>query len=355
VRQDGVTVSTYTYDLNSNRLSKIGSAGATTYTYDDQDRLLTAGSTTYAYTANGELARKTVPGLPSPVAYTYDVLGNLLSVTLPDSTQIEYLVDGENRRIGKKVNGVLVQGFLYQDQLEPIAEVDGAGNVISQFVYASKAHIPDYMVKGGVTYRIISDHLGSPRLIIDTSTNTITQRMDYDEFGNVLLDTNPGFQPFGFAGGIYDPDTRLVRFGARDYDAEMGRWTAKDPIKFRGRDFNLYGYVLNDSINQIDPDGRFGTLAEAATARVLFGFGTGLGAFIGLKVSRCRNPEFGEEQVGSLAVGGSITLSLFLAGQGRTFFLPAVAAFPVGYVLGVLAGTIVGGTLNLINKSCEQH
>jgi len=42
--------------------------------------------------------------------------------------------------------------------------------------------------------------------------------------GNVINDTNPGFQPFGFAGGLYDPDTRLTRFGVRDYDAETGRW-----------------------------------------------------------------------------------------------------------------------------------
>ena len=41
--------------------------------------------------------------------------------------------------------------------------------------------------------------------------------MDYDAFGRVLADTAPGFQPFGFAGGLYDHDTGLVRFGARDY------------------------------------------------------------------------------------------------------------------------------------------
>jgi RHS repeat-associated protein len=166
-------------------------------------------------------------------------------------------VDGENRRIGKKVNGVLVQGFLYQDQLEPVAELDGNGNVVARFVYCGCGanNIPQYMVKNGVTYRIISDHLGSPRLVIDTSTNTITQRMDYDEFGNVLTDTSPGFQPFGFAGGIYDRDTALVRHGARDYDPETGRWTAKDPIGFKGGSANLYGYVLNDPINTSDPSG----------------------------------------------------------------------------------------------------
>jgi RHS repeat-associated protein len=71
----------------------------------------------------------------------------------------------------------------------------------------------------------------------------------------VLQDTNPGFQPFGFAGGLYDPQTKLVRFGFRDYDAETGRWTVKDPIGFGGGDTELYGYVGNDPVNRRDPFG----------------------------------------------------------------------------------------------------
>ena len=106
-----------------------------------------------------------------------------------------------------------------------------------------------------MTYRIISDHLGSPRLVVDTATGTVAQQLSYDEFGNILTDTNPGFQPFGFAGGIYDQHTKLTRFGARDYDAESGRWTAKDPIRFAGGDTNLYGYVMSDPINFIDRNG----------------------------------------------------------------------------------------------------
>ncbi|MBI2566652.1 MAG: DUF4157 domain-containing protein, partial [Candidatus Schekmanbacteria bacterium] len=68
-------------------------------------------------------------------------------------------------------------------------------------------------------------------------------------------DTNPGFQPFGFAGGLYDPDTGLVRFAARDYDAEVGRWTARDPILFQGGQVNLFVYVRNDPVNLTDPWG----------------------------------------------------------------------------------------------------
>jgi RHS repeat-associated protein len=160
-----------------------------------------------------------------------------------------------------------VQGFLYENQLEPVAELDGSGNLVSRFVYCGcgAGNIPQYLVKGGVTYRIISDHLGSPRLVVDSTTGAVLQRMDYDEFGTVILDTNPGFQPFGFAGGIYDRDTGLVRHGARDYDPETGRWVAKDPICFFGHDLNLYGYARNDPINAIDPEGKAWTLADVGT------------------------------------------------------------------------------------------
>lgn len=123
------------------------------------------------------------------------------------------------------------------------------------------------MIKGGETYRIISDHLGSPRMVVDiANSNAIVQEITYDTFGRITSDTQPGFQPFGFAGGIYDTDTKLTRFGARDYDAEIGRWTSKDPIQFRGGDTNLYGYILNDPINFIDPDGQNPIINVAFTA-----------------------------------------------------------------------------------------
>ena len=103
-------------------------------------------------------------------------------------------------------------------------------------------------------YRIITDDLGSVRLVIDPVTNTILQRLSYDEFGRVVEDTNPGFQPFGYAGGLYDADTGFVHFGARDYDPQVGRWTTKDPILLAGG-FNLYVYVGNDPINATDVSG----------------------------------------------------------------------------------------------------
>ncbi|MDM8563868.1 RHS repeat-associated core domain-containing protein, partial [Candidatus Marithioploca araucensis] len=180
---------------------------------------------------------------------------NLTRVQLPDGTEIEYLIDGRDRRIGKKVNGQLVQGFLYQGSLNPVAELDVNGNLVTRFVYGGRSNVPAYLIKNEQTFRVIADSLGSPRLVVNIATGEIVQRMDYDEFGKVIEDTNPGFQPFGFAGGLYDSETGLVRFGARDYDPEVGRWTAKDPIDFDGGDANLYGYIWNDPINFADPSG----------------------------------------------------------------------------------------------------
>ncbi len=246
VLKNNVPVVHYDYDSNSNRLPG---------NYDAQDRLLQYGKFTFAYTANGELQSKTDTTTSRTTTYNYDEVGSLVTTTLPDGTLIEYIMDGANRRIGKKVNGVKAQGFLYRSGLQVIAELDTSNNVVSRFVYATRANVPDYMIKSGVTYRIISDHLGSPRLVVDSFTGTVAQRMDYSEFGNVTFDSNPGFQPFGFAGGLYDQHTQLVRFGARDYDPSIGRWTTKDAILFAGGDTNLYGYVLNDPINFIDPVG----------------------------------------------------------------------------------------------------
>jgi RHS repeat-associated protein len=208
----------------------------------------------------------------------YEELGNLLSVTLPSDTVISYIVDGSGRRVGRKVEGALVQGFVYSGPLQIVAELDSAGAVVSRFYYGNRVNVPEYMDRGGSTYRIITDHLGSVRLVVDTVNGAVVQRMDYDSFGNVLVDTNPAFQPFGFAGGLWDAATGLVRFGGRDYDPSTGRWTAKDPIGFAGGDANLYGYVLNDPINAIDPTGLCPTLECIArcAAEVL-----GLDALIG--------------------------------------------------------------------------
>jgi YD repeat-containing protein len=91
VTASGDTVARFRYDGNGNRVTFLGATSADTAsgTYDAQDRLVRYGAASYAYTANGELASKVAGG--ATTSYTYDALGNLVSVQLPGGPRIDYL------------------------------------------------------------------------------------------------------------------------------------------------------------------------------------------------------------------------------------------------------------------------
>jgi RHS repeat-associated protein len=263
VTVNGVLEEHFEYDANGNRLLAFNATAATTYTgtYDDQDRLISYGPFDYTYTANGELETKTNRDTDEEWIFEYDELGNLLTVGLPNGDLVEYLVDGMGRRVGKKLNGVLTKQWIYRDTLKPVAELDGTGALVSEFVYGSKSNVPDYVRRGGNTYRVVGDHLGSPRYVVNVANaGDVPFAASYTSFGEV---TGVGldWMPFGFAGGIYEPGTGLVRFGARDYDVATTRWASKDPHGFLGG-INLYAYASNDPMNYRDATGRDPTYTQ---------------------------------------------------------------------------------------------
>ena len=316
----------YAYDVNGNRLCTDATGGTcpgTQAVYDAQDRLVTdEAGRSYTYTEAGELARVDDGSLAS--AYAYDALGNLrascIDSTDPEDdcengTAIEYLIDGFGRRVGKKVGGTLQQGFLWSDGLRLVAELDGSGAVVSRFVYANRLNVPEYMVKEGSTYRILTDHLGSVRVVVNADTGVVAQRIDYDAWGVPTFTGPADFQPFGFAGGLYDPLTGLVRFGARDYDATTARWTSKDRLRFAARDTNLYRYAFSDPVNVADPSGLWVPLVGGA-----------IGGFVG-GWAAYNTPN---------ATVGSV-----LVGIGGGAFFGALSTLTFG--LGPLAGGAVAG------------
>jgi len=233
--------------------------------------------------------------------YEYDLYGNLLSVVLPDGRTIEYEVDGAGRRVGRREldidgNRISFKGWIYRDLLRPIAEVNEAGNVVARYIYGDGAgarqnglkqvgtrlganqdaslpfwgsNVPEAIEfldgSGGVmqTISLVTNQVGSVQLVTDADTGDVLQRTEYDAFGRVVFDSSPRLQPFGFAGGIHDLDTGFVRFGARDYENNLGRWTGRDPSRMMDGP-NLYAYAQSDPVGRVDANGLWSCWKEQA-------------------------------------------------------------------------------------------
>lgn len=270
VKRDGMIVEAYAYDAVGNRIGMTNTLTGETltagdYRYDADNKLLQAGVRTFTYDADGRLQTARLSGVVTTFHYNTD--GTLAGVDLPDGRKITYLHDSRGRRIARAVNDVGTHVWLYGEGLMPLAEYDGNGALRTTFINGGR-WTPVAFIREDATYHIITDHLGNPRLVVDAS-GAVIKRVDYDAFGNVVLDTAPTVDlPFGFAGGMADPDHELIRFGARDYRPSTGRWTVKDPILLGGG-LNVYRYALNDSANQTDRSGEIAPLAVILVAAVV--------------------------------------------------------------------------------------
>ena len=159
--------------------------------------------------------------------------------------------------MGKEVDGKRVAGYLWSGR-RLVGVLNGSGVLEETFVWGTRGNVPDEMVAHGQVYRILADARGSVRLVVDAGTGQVMQALRYSPWGRVIGDTDPGFQPFGYAGGLDDRRTGLERFGVRDYDPATGRWIEPDPILFAGGGTNLYAYTDDDPVDEVDPLGLFG-------------------------------------------------------------------------------------------------
>jgi len=137
VTKDGILVEEYGYDLSGTRISETNTLrgiAARSFSYSDEDHLLSAGSVTYAYDPDGFLTTKTDGS--DVTDYTYSSRGELLNVVLPDGTLVEYVNDPLGRRIAKKVDGAITEKYLWQGQTRLLAVYDGSDNLLMHFEYA---------------------------------------------------------------------------------------------------------------------------------------------------------------------------------------------------------------------------
>jgi YD repeat-containing protein len=201
VSKDGVLVAEYRYNANGSRIYEMNALRGISgrdLIYSDEDHLLTAGETVYAYDLDGFLQTRTDGA--DVTTYEYSSRGELLGVTLPDGTIIGYLHDPLGRRIAKQVNGVIVEKYLWAGRTRLLAVFDGSGNLKMRFEYAD-GRLPYAVTMGGSVYYLAYDQVGSLRAVADAS-GTVVKEVIYDAFGNVLSDANPALAiPFGFCGG----------------------------------------------------------------------------------------------------------------------------------------------------------
>lgn len=232
-----------------------------------------------------------------------------------------------------------------------MAELDAQGQVVARFVYGASDHVPDYMIRAGRTYRFVADQVGSIRMVVDVQTGEIAQQLEYDEFGRVLADTRPDFQPFGFAAGLYDAATNLVRFGARDYDPDAGRWTAKDPVLFDGGSPNLYEYVFGNPTTFVDPSG---LCENAATCGQVIATQGALLTNSGILVAR-NLERFSRAYIATIdATQRSTRLLVDLYDEGALRYPNLVGRFELHHIIPRYLGGLQNGLLVQLDASYHR-
>jgi RHS repeat-associated protein len=107
----------------------------------------------------------------------------------------------------------------------------------------------------GKYYYYLKDHQGNNRVVINSS-GTVQETNHYYPFGGVFASTG-NVQPYKYNGKELDTQKGLnwYDYGARHYDATLGRWFVVDPLAEDYYSTSAYGYCLNNPVNIIDPLG----------------------------------------------------------------------------------------------------
>jgi len=137
--------------------------------------------------------------------YEYSSQGRLLKVVTPTNT-IEYRHNALGNRVAKLVDGDVVEKYLWENKTRLLAVYAGSGNLKQRYEYAL-GNTPASYTEGSNRYYILTDQLGSPRMVTDED-GTLLREIEYDSFGNIVADSAPEIKlAFGFVGGLYDTDT----------------------------------------------------------------------------------------------------------------------------------------------------
>ena len=236
-----------TFTLNGNRLSRVDDAVmASAYGggFEFKDGVKQVGE--YTYDANGNLTKDLNKGITD---IQYNCLNLPSAVTFSDGSTITYVyaADGTKLRTVHKIGGATTT-------------TDYCGNV----VYENGAQKLLITEEGYITlsdnkyYYYLKDHQGNNRVVINQS-GAVEETNHYYLFGGVFA-SSTSTQPYKYNSKEYDTKKGLnwYDYGARHYDAVLGRFMTVDPLAEKYYSESLYTYCYSNPINCIDPNGKDG-------------------------------------------------------------------------------------------------
>ncbi|MEJ2611954.1 MAG: RHS repeat-associated core domain-containing protein [Candidatus Thiodiazotropha sp.] len=235
----------FSYDVNDNLTKTVRDGKQVPLTYGCGDRLLTKGDTNYEYDDQGRLILKRETSVSGEILeshYSWDALDQLQSFTNPEGRVWEYIYDAFGRRIQKNNPDGGQHGFVWDGDV--ILDETQDNNLSASWAFDPHSFTPLCKYEKGEVYSVVTDHLGTPRELVDRFGSIVWQMYPF-AWGDVQ-DQKKGLVdcPVRFQGQFFDSETGLSYNRFRYYEPQTGRYISQDPIQLSGG-LNLYKYALN--------------------------------------------------------------------------------------------------------------
>uniref|UniRef100_A0A803T967 Teneurin-1 n=1 Tax=Anolis carolinensis TaxID=28377 RepID=A0A803T967_ANOCA len=265
----------YSYDLNGNinLLSHGNSARLTPLRYDLRDRITRLGDIQYKMDEDGFLKQR------GNDIFEYSSNGFLTKAyNRIAGWTVQYYYDGLGRRVASKTSLGQHLQFFYADLSNPVRVThlyNHSSSEITSLYYDLQGHLIAMELSSGEEYYVACDNTGTP-LAIFSSRGQVIKEILYTPYGEIYQDSNSDFEVIvGFHGGLYDPLTKLVHLGQRDYDVIAGRWSTPnhhlwEELKNVPKPFNLYAFKNNYPAGKIQDVAKYTT--DIGSWLELFGF-----------------------------------------------------------------------------------
>ena len=251
----------YALDQSGNRkavsfyqpLNAVPSIQKVSYSYDADNRLLTAGTTQFQYDNEGNLKTRTSGSTVSTYSWNYDAI--ITRIVNGSSYTAYYTHDGVGSRVSAKTNGVETRYVVDPTAAlsSVLAETNASGAVSAYYIYG--LGLISRITPTGQAYYYHYDGSGNTLAMTDSSGKTVNAYA-YSVFGETIGQSETIPNPFKYVGkfGVIDDRNGLLYMRARYYDPTVGRFVSKDPKGLAGG-MNAYGYTQNNPIRFVDPGG----------------------------------------------------------------------------------------------------